>query len=50
VANLQPAGHNLITLHIYSPPLTRMHVFSADKPYAPRHYYPAEYGFYGDGI
>jgi cysteine dioxygenase len=50
VANLQAAGRNLVTLHVYSPPLTRMNVFSADRPHAPRHYYPAEYGLHGDGI
>jgi cysteine dioxygenase len=28
VSNLQPRGHNLITLHIYSPPLRSMQKFS----------------------
>ncbi|MDP2136545.1 MAG: cysteine dioxygenase family protein [Candidatus Didemnitutus sp.] len=28
VSNLQPAGTNLVTLHIYSPPLKTMRVFS----------------------
>jgi cysteine dioxygenase len=28
VSNLQPAGRNLITLHIYSPPLLRMGMYS----------------------
>jgi cysteine dioxygenase len=27
VGNLQPAGEDLITLHVYSPPLTRMRVY-----------------------
>ena len=30
VSNLQPAGSHLVTLHVYSPPLTRMNVFSLD--------------------
>jgi cysteine dioxygenase len=50
VANLQPAGCNLVTLHVYSPPLQRMNVFSADRPNAPRHFYPMEHTFQGDGI
>jgi cysteine dioxygenase len=50
VANLQPAGCNLVTLHVYSPPLTHMNVFSLDKPCPPQHYYPAEYGLDGEGI
>ena len=28
VSNLQPAGRDLVTLHIYSPPLKSMHTFS----------------------
>lgn len=28
LGNLQPAGHDLITLHVYSPPLQRMELFS----------------------
>ncbi len=28
VGNLQPAGHDLVTLHVYSPPLQRMDLFS----------------------
>jgi cysteine dioxygenase len=28
VSNLQPAGQDLVTLHIYSPPLKSMHTFS----------------------
>lgn len=31
VANLQPPGRDLITLHVYSPPLTQMHVYSLDS-------------------
>lgn len=31
VANLQPPGCDLITLHIYSPPLTRMHTYALDS-------------------
>jgi cysteine dioxygenase len=50
VANLQPFARDLVTLHVYSPPLARMNVFSAEKPCAPRHYYPVDYGFDGEGI
>lgn len=32
VSNLQAGGANLVTLHIYSPPLLRMEVFSLDNP------------------
>jgi cysteine dioxygenase len=32
VSNLQGGGADLITLHIYSPPLLRMDVFSLDSP------------------
>jgi cysteine dioxygenase len=32
VSNLQAAGANLVTLHIYSPPLVRMEMFSLDSP------------------
>lgn len=39
VANLQPRGHDLVTLHVYSPPLLHMDTFSevgvavgADQP------------------
>jgi cysteine dioxygenase len=32
VSNLQPGGADLITLHVYSPPLLRMEVFSLDTP------------------
>ena len=28
ISNLQPPGHDLVTLHIYSPPLLRMNRFS----------------------
>jgi len=28
VANLQPEGTDLVTLHIYSPPLYRMNMYS----------------------
>ncbi|MCC6360899.1 MAG: cysteine dioxygenase family protein [Phycisphaerales bacterium] len=31
VANLQPPGRDLITLHVYSPPLTQMHTYSLDS-------------------
>jgi cysteine dioxygenase len=32
VSNLQAGGADLITLHVYSPPLLRMEVFSLDTP------------------
>jgi cysteine dioxygenase len=32
VSNLQPGQADLVTLHIYSPPLVRMEVFSLDTP------------------
>jgi cysteine dioxygenase len=32
VSNLQAAGADLVTLHIYSPPLLRMDMFSLDTP------------------
>ncbi len=32
VSNLQAGGANLVTLHVYSPPLLRMQVFSLDSP------------------
>jgi cysteine dioxygenase len=30
VSNLQPRGVPLVTLHVYSPPLARMNVYSVD--------------------
>ena len=32
VSNLQPGAADLVTLHVYSPPLLRMEVFSLDTP------------------
>ncbi len=32
VANMQPAGHDLITLHIYSPPIARMTTYDFASP------------------
>lgn len=32
MSNLQPAGRDLITLHIYSPPLLRMQMYSLTSP------------------
>src|SRR4051812_37058445 len=32
VSNLQAGGADLVTLHVYSPPLVRMEVFSLDSP------------------
>ena len=34
VANTQPSGEDLITLHIYSPPLRQFNVYSLDTPTA----------------
>ncbi|MFO1429802.1 MAG: cysteine dioxygenase family protein [Candidatus Competibacteraceae bacterium] len=31
VGNLQPAGQDLVTLHVYSPPLQRMDLFSLEE-------------------
>ena len=28
LSNLQPSGHDLVSLHLYSPPLFRMHMYS----------------------
>jgi cysteine dioxygenase len=50
VANLQPAGCDLVTLHVYSPPLARMNVFAVDRPNVSGHSYPVDYWFQGDGI
>ena len=32
ISNLQAGGADLVTLHIYSPPLLRMEMFSLDNP------------------
>lgn len=32
VANMQPAGQDLVTLHIYSPPITQMHTYKYAVP------------------
>jgi cysteine dioxygenase len=32
VANMQPAGHALVTLHIYSPPIEKMHTYAFSRP------------------
>jgi cysteine dioxygenase len=50
VANLQRVGCNLVTLHVYSPPLARVNVFSLDIPNPPRCFYLMEHTFQGDGI
>lgn len=31
LANLEPAGHDLVTLHVYSPPLVQMRTYSVDE-------------------
>lgn len=33
ISNLQAGGADLITLHVYSPPLVRMDMFSLDSPH-----------------
>jgi cysteine dioxygenase len=33
ISNLQAGGADLVTLHIYSPPLLRMEMFSLDSPH-----------------
>lgn len=51
ISNLQAGGRDLVTLHIYSPPLTRMRVFSLES--AEVHVFddPIRDGFcLGDGI
>ena len=50
VANLQEPGCNLVTLHVYSPPLAHMNVFSPEKCLGPLPYYPLDFGFGGEGI
>jgi cysteine dioxygenase len=50
VANLQPPGCDLVTLHIYSPPLVKMNVYSLSD--AQPHFEPAPVftGLHGEGI
>ena len=50
VSNLQPPGQNLVTLHIYSPPLRAMKQFSITGG-EPQEYRPIVFDFMGgDGI
>jgi cysteine dioxygenase len=50
VGNLQPAGEELVTLHVYSPPLNYMKVFSIDAPMAGPRLRPVYFGLDGEGI
>jgi cysteine dioxygenase len=51
ISNLQDHGADLITLHIYSPPLFRMDVFSLDSPVVEDWLDPVNERFvYGGGI
>ena len=33
MSNLQPPGHDLVTLHVYSPPLLNMGMYSLTDPH-----------------
>lgn len=50
VSNLQPPGNDLVTLHVYSPPLVKMNVYSLTDTQP--HFEPAPVftGLHGDGI
>jgi len=54
VSNLQPTGTDLVTLHIYTPPLKSMHTFSlfgeADRPWRAPQVEGAAEANYGDAI
>lgn len=50
VSNLQPAGYDLITLHVYSPPLTRMNVFTLEAIGSHVEPAPVFTGLHGEGI
>ncbi|MCI0380653.1 MAG: cysteine dioxygenase family protein [Gemmataceae bacterium] len=50
ILNLQPKDTDLITLHIYAPPLTKMHVYAMTDPFGPRPYFPETFGMDGEGI
>lgn len=50
VANAEPKGTDLITLHIYSPPLRKMNRYSIDVPGVMPHYEANEPLLHGAGI
>ncbi|HEY2411891.1 MAG TPA: cysteine dioxygenase family protein [Pirellulaceae bacterium] len=51
MSNLQPEGHDLVTLHIYSPPLFRMNMFSLVDPKVMQFFDPVNEEFLsGSGI
>jgi cysteine dioxygenase len=50
ISNLQPAGHDLVTLHIYSPPLLQMKRFSLTDAHWETFMDPIELFIEGAGI
>lgn len=50
ISNLQPAGHDLVTLHIYSPPLLQMKRFSLTDAHVETFMDPIELFLEGAGI
>lgn len=50
ISNLQPAGHDLVTLHIYSPPLLKMNRFSLTDSQVESFVDPVEFFVEGAGI
>ena len=50
ISNLQPPGQDLVTLHIYSPPLLRMNRFSLTDSHVESFVDPVEYFGEGAGI
>lgn len=50
ISNLQPPGQDLITLHIYSPPLLRMNRFSLTDSHVEMFVDPVEFFAEGAGI
>lgn len=50
MSNLQPAGQDLVTLHVYSPPLMRMGVYSLHDTRVRAFVDPVRGLMHGDGI
>ena len=50
ISNLQAAGQDLVTLHIYSPPLLKMNRFSLTDPQVESFIDPVEFFVEGAGI
>jgi cysteine dioxygenase len=50
ISNLQPVGQNLVTLHVYSPPLLVMGSYSLTDPFVPDFLDPISEYTLGDGI